>query len=173
MIFVTNGVPYARGGEPGDEASATCSLPYLQHLSSTHTNRFPHICVVERNMLLLSEHHPVLPIYLSSQQLRCGIPAFWPQSSSSCCSTLSAWYALLLKLDFRNAFNTLTRDKMLESVKDHAPELFSFIHAAYGEPSLLFCGQHTLVSAEEVQQGDPLGPFFFCLTIQLLVLQLR
>ena len=80
--------------------------------------------------------------------------------------------ALLLKLDFRNAFNTLTRDKMLESVKDHAPELFSFIHAAYGEPSLLFCGQHTLLSAEGVQQGDPLGPFFFCLTIQLLVLQL-
>ena len=96
-------------GRPGDEASATCSLPYLQHLSSTHTNRFPHICVVERNMLLLSEHHPVLPIYLSPQQLRCGIPAFWPQSSSSCCSTLSAWYALLLKLDFRNAFNTLTK----------------------------------------------------------------
>ena len=31
----------------------------------------------------------------------------------------------------------------------------------------------TLLSAEGVQQGDPLGPFLFCLAIQPLVLKLR
>ena len=62
---------------------------------------------------------------------------------------------------------------MLESVKDHVPEFFSFIHAAYGEHSLLFCGQCTLLSAEGVQKGDPLGPFLFCHTIQPLILKLR
>ena len=80
---------------------------------------------------------------------------------------------LLLKLDFKNAFNTLRRDKMLESVKEVAPELFTFIHAAYGQPSLLFCGDCVLESAEGVQQGDPLGPLLFCLTIQPLILKLR
>ena len=80
---------------------------------------------------------------------------------------------LLLKLDFKNAFNTLRRDKMLESVKEYAPELFTFIHAAYGQASLLFCGDHILESAEGVQQGDPLGPLLFCLTIQSLILKLQ
>ena len=80
---------------------------------------------------------------------------------------------LLLKLDFKNAFNTLRRDKMLESVKEVAPELFTFINAAYGQPSLLFCGDCVLESADGVQQGDPLGPLLFCLTIQPLILKLR
>jgi len=111
---------------------------------------------------------------LSPQQLGCGIPFGCEAAAHAARLYLHGMPSnhLLLKLDFRNAFNTLRRDKMLESVKDHVPELFSFIHAAYGEPSLLFCGQRTLLSAEGVQQGDPLGPFLFCLTIQPLVLKL-
>ena len=62
---------------------------------------------------------------------------------------------------------------MLESVKELAPELFTFIHAAYGQPSLLFCGDCVLESAEGVQQGDPLGPLLFCLAIQPLILKLH
>ena len=44
---------------------------------------------------------------------------------------------LLLKLDFKNA---LRRDKMLEAVKENVPELFNFVHSAYNQPSILFCG---------------------------------
>ena len=80
---------------------------------------------------------------------------------------------LLLKLDFKNAFNTLRRDKMFESVKEYAPELFTLVHSAYEQPSLLFCGDHIVESAEGVQQGDPLRPLLFCLAIQTLVLKLR
>ena len=72
---------------------------------------------------------------------------------------------ILLKLNFKNTFNTLRWDKMLKSVKELAPELFTSIHAAYGQPSLLFCGDYVLKSPEGVQQGDPLGPILFCLTI--------
>ena len=50
---------------------------------------------------------------------------------------------------------------MLESVKEYAPELFTFVHSAYEQPSLLFCGDHIVESAEGVQQGDPLGPLLF------------
>ena len=77
---------------------------------------------------------------------------------------------LLLKLNFKNAFNTLRRDKMIESVKEYAPELFTFILSAYEQ---LFCGDHILESAEGVQQGDPLGSLLFCLVIQPLIVKLR
>ena len=52
-------------------------------------------------------------------------------------------------------------------------ELFTFVHSAYEQPSLLFCGDHIVESAEGVQQGDPLGPLLFCLAIQPLVLKLQ
>ena len=45
--------------------------------------------------------------------------------------------------------------------------------SAYACPSLLFCGDHTLLSAEGVQQGDPLGPLLFCITIQPLIQRLH
>ena len=37
----------------------------------------------------------------------------------------------VLKLDFRNAFNTIHRDKMLSAVLEHAPCLHPFLHSAY------------------------------------------
>ena len=80
---------------------------------------------------------------------------------------------LMLKLDFRNAFNCLRRDRMLEAVRNWAPELFPFIHSAYEKPSSLYFGDHIIQSAEGVQQGDPLGPLLFCLTIHPMVSKLR
>ena len=79
----------------------------------------------------------------------------------------------VLKLDFKNAFNTIRRDKMLEAVQKLAPGLFSFVHSAYSSPSTLFWADNTLQSAEGVQQGDPLGPLLFCLTIHELGSQLE
>ena len=58
---------------------------------------------------------------------------------------------------------------MLLAVCESAPELFHFVKAAYDRPSLLFCGEQTLESADGVQQGDPLGPLLFCLTIHPLI----
>ena len=80
---------------------------------------------------------------------------------------------VILKLDFKNAFNTIWRDKMLNAVRSLVPEIAPFVHSAYGEPSTLFWGQQTLSSREGVQQGDPLGPLLFCLTIHELCTQLE
>lgn len=79
---------------------------------------------------------------------------------------------VLLKLDFANAFNCIRRDKMLSKVGELAPELLPFVHSAYSTPSTLFWGETPLQSSEGVQQGDPLGPLLFCLSIHHLTEQL-
>ena len=62
---------------------------------------------------------------------------------------------------------------MLEAVPVWAPELFPFIHCAYSSPSSLLWGDRILESAEGEQQGDPLGPLLFCLSVHRLSSQLR
>ena len=70
-----------------------------------------------------------------------------------------------MKLDFQNAFNSIRRDKMLEATSDLAPEIFSYVHSSYSSPTHLYWGDRLILSAEGVQQGDPLGPLLFCLTL--------
>ena len=79
----------------------------------------------------------------------------------------------LMKLDFENAFNSLQRDKMLSSVGELAPDILPFVHSAYSSPSSLYCGNDILQSSEGVQQGDPLGPLLFCLSLYHLHSQMR
>ena len=70
---------------------------------------------------------------------------------------------VLVKLDFRNAFNSIHRDALLECVASRLPELYQFCHLAYGNSTSLQFGSDLIQSAEGVQQGDPLGPLLFCL----------
>ena len=77
---------------------------------------------------------------------------------------------VLVKLDFKNAFNTVRQDKVLEAASEFVPELFLYLYSCYSAPSMLCLGETILFSAEGFQQGDPLGPFLFCLVIHPLVL---
>ena len=65
---------------------------------------------------------------------------------------------LMLKVDFKNAFNTIRRDKMLHSVLEFVPEIYPLVHSVYCSPTHLFFGDHIVSSTEGVQPGDPLGP---------------
>ena len=110
------------------------------------------------------------PVF-SPRQLGVGIP-------SGCESAIHATRRFLqsmpsnfvvAKIDFSNAFNSLRRDAMLQAVYDSIPELYSFCHLAYGHNSLLQFGSLPLLSQEGAQQGDPLGPLLFCLTVHPLL----
>ena len=46
------------------------------------------------------------------------------------------------------------------------------MYFCYSQHSLLFFGDYTISSEAGVQQGDPLGPFLFCLVLQKLVLKI-
>ena len=44
----------------------------------------------------------------------------------------------IVKLDFKNVFNSLRRDKMLLAVHELAPTLYPFVHSCYSSHSSLF-----------------------------------
>jgi hypothetical protein len=72
---------------------------------------------------------------------------------------------MVLKVDFRNAFNVVSRSAMLEQVVALFPDLYAWVHWCYGDSSLLFYNDKSVRSCVGVQQGDPLGPFLFSLVL--------
>ena len=68
-----------------------------------------------------------------------------------------------LKTDFQNAFNIVSRQALLEECHAHfRPELLPWASWCYGQ---LFHPMGTISSETGVQQGDPLGPLFFCISL--------
>ena len=76
---------------------------------------------------------------------------------------------VIVKLDFRNAFNCLHRDDIFKEVQKNIPELLPYVNSSYGRPTILRFGSSFVSSAEGTQQGDPLGALLFCLAIHPLI----
>ena len=72
---------------------------------------------------------------------------------------------VLLKIDMRNAFNCLRRDRFLSVARSRAAELYRLLWQAYSAPSALFFGESRLRSETGIQQGDPFGPALFALAV--------
>jgi len=72
---------------------------------------------------------------------------------------------VIVKLDQKNAFNSVSRKHMLEIVAKEFPTLYPYAQMAYGNHSWLYFGSHRIDSCTGVQQGCPLGPLFFSLVM--------
>ena len=79
----------------------------------------------------------------------------------------------LVKVDVRNAFNSIRRDTMLTAVRDRCPEVYPLAFQAYCAPTPLHIGDHAISSRCGVQQGDPLGPLCFSLAVDECARSLR
>jgi hypothetical protein len=80
---------------------------------------------------------------------------------------------VLLKVDFSNAFNSVRRDVLLEAVAAYIPDLLPYASSSYTAHSSLTFGEHRLSSEMGAQQGDPLGPLYFCLAVHKLLTSMK
>ena len=80
---------------------------------------------------------------------------------------------VILKVDIKNAFNSVNRDTLLAETKKELPQIFSFLWQCYRHPSKLLYRDNLLESAVGCQQGDPLGPVIFSLAIHPIIRQLN
>ena len=78
-----------------------------------------------------------------------------------------------LQLDFSNAFNNTSRVSMFAQFHQHIPPLAAWMESCYSCQPLLHLGRDSILSCCGVQQGDPLGPLGFALTLQPFIEKIK
>ncbi|GKD00309.1 hypothetical protein Tco_1170583, partial [Tanacetum coccineum] len=63
----------------------------------------------------------------------------------------------MLLVDFKNAFNLVDQEVMLQEVRLHCPSISRWVEFCYSSPARLYYGEHTLWSYQVVQQEDIYG----------------
>ena len=78
---------------------------------------------------------------------------------------------MLVKVDMRNAFNSISRDLMLNIVKRVCPSVLPFLNAVYHSPILLVAAncESSFLMQEGGAQGDPSMPALFCFALSAIV----
>ncbi|XP_061706794.1 uncharacterized protein LOC133517478 [Cydia pomonella] len=81
-------------------------------------------------------------------------------------------FEILVKIDVRNAFNSIDRGVLLTQVEKELPEIYGYLWQCYGSASSLMYKNMEIPSCVGCQQGDPLGPVIFSLAIHPIINQL-
>ena len=74
-----------------------------------------------------------------------------------------------LLIDFANALNSIDRSLMFSSIRQRLPSLSAWFESCYGSAPIFYYKDRSLASCSGVQQGDPLSPLGFALTLQPLI----
>ena len=86
-----------------------------------------------------------------------------PVLTSTTCSRMNP-----CESGFKECIQQHSKRQKLLAVEEFIAELFPFSHYIYCCDSFLLWCDEVVLSLEDVQQGDPLGPPLFCLTIHKL-----
>ena len=78
-----------------------------------------------------------------------------------------------LMLDFTNAFNNISREAMFVEFRSCLPGPSAWMESCYSCQPFLHLGKDTIHSCCGVQQGDPLGPLGFALTLHPIVERIK
>jgi len=70
--------------------------------------------------------------------------------------------------DVRSCVLSAVRIKMMMTVIIMI-KIYAFCHSAYSQSSTLFYGPFRVLSQVDPQQGDPVGPLWFCNSVQPLL----
>lgn len=82
-------------------------------------------------------------------------------------------YVLVKMIDYKNAFNSVKRNVLLQEVKEHVPSLYSFLWQRYSSSSLLLFGNKVIKLQVGCQQGDSTSSLTFSLAIPAILLKLK
>jgi len=79
-----------------------------------------------------------------------------------------------LKIDFSNAFNRVDRQVFMQNTAKEFPGLANWTNWCYSQKSILLYDHRELIdSSSGVQQGDPLGPLYFCFALAPFVEEIQ
>ena len=78
-----------------------------------------------------------------------------------------------LLLDFKNAFNCISREAMFVEIRARVPSLSAWFECCYGIQPILHLGNEVIRSCSGVQQGDPQGPLGSALTLHPVVERIK
>ena len=114
---------------------------------------------------VIPEQPKKLPPVQLGVGVRCGCDAAAHTVRAFVQSPVVPGSKVLVKLDIKNAFNTMRRDHFLEVCSSRAPSILRLASTAYATSSHLVIGNETILSETGVQQGDPLGPVLFAMAV--------
>ena len=80
---------------------------------------------------------------------------------------------VVLKIDVRNAFNSMSRSSFFAALHLNFPSLLGYAWQAYSRPSSVHFGGIVVESQEGFNQGDPLAPLFFSLGLSVITEECR